>query len=487
MSRSRLKFQRTTLISIVLVDFLIGLALSRTKIYISIWWVVVCFAIFMVTALMQQRLLVPALVAFGLSAGWYYKKHVTLVGTADSDAVYGANTQLVFDLAHVHVVAPGKTDLVGKIGVKGFGAPMVYKGDRVSASAKLYPTRGSKQAGLSFAEITVITPSKSFIESTRRRFNAGMQSALPEPVASFGLGLLIGQRSTLPQQVSLQLSAVGLTHVVAVSGYNLTIIMRGVKRFLKKCSKYQSTLVSLLLIGVFLLFTGFSASIVRAALVSMLSLWAWYYGRSFRPIVLLLVAAVITAGLYPIYLWSDIGWYLSFLAFYGVMVIGPQVTQRIYKRKEPKLLMALIIETSCAQIMTMPIIMYIFGQFSVIALVANILVVPLVPIGMLLCLVAGLGGMLLTPVAGWFALPARLVLTYMLDIVAALSHLPKALIKQPLGLWQMITLYGLILFTVTILWHKNRGKRGIIVTELAGGLHVGSQQMVNNQTGKGYN
>lgn len=142
-----------------------------------------------------------------------------------------------------------------------------------------------------------------------------MQSALPEPAASFGLGLLIGQRSTIPKSVSLQLAAVGLTHVVAVSGYNLTIIMRAVRKLLRKRSKYQSTVASLLLIGIFLLFTGFSASIVRAAIVSTLSLWAWYYGRTFRPIVLILLAAVITAGVYPIYLWSDIGWYLSFLAF----------------------------------------------------------------------------------------------------------------------------------------------------------------------------
>lgn len=491
---------RTTLIALGLVAFLIGLSLARTKIGVD-GWLVVASLVVLAASIIRFKLLLPlAAIAAGLTFGWwrgsgyliqltryndFYRHNITIAGTADSDAIYGTNSQLSFDLGHVRVVGQKRVDLVGKVAIKGFGEPMVYKGNQVRVTGKLYPTRGSRQASISFGTIKITRKTSSSIENIRRRFEAGMQSALPEPVASFGLGLLIGQRSTIPKIVSLELAAVGLTHVVAVSGYNLTIIMRGVRRLMKKRSKYQITLASLLLMGTFLLFTGFSASIVRAAIVSVLSLWAWYYGREFRPVVLILIAAAITAGFYPLYLWSDIGWYLSFLAFFGVMVIGPLISKRLYKRKEPKLVMSLIIETSSAQIMTMPIIMYIFGQFSAIALIANVLVVPLVPIGMLLCLVAGLGGMFLPMLAGWFAWPARVMLIYMLDVAAALSRLPRALIKQPLGLWQMIALYGMILFLVAVLWHKNRGKRDIIAAEQAGGRNVGSQQMVNYQAGEG--
>jgi competence protein ComEC len=387
---------------------------------------------------------------------------VIVQGTADNDAVYGDKSQIAFDIAHITVQDPIATPLIGKMTIKGFGASMVYKGNYVQAEGKLYKTRGAKQAGISFAQIEILHNSTSIVDIIRRKYEAGMQSALPEPLASFGLGLLIGQRSTLPQEVTLALSAVGLTHVVAVSGYNLTIIMRGTRRLLRKRSKYQSTILSVLLIVLFLLLTGFSASIVRAALVSVLSLWAWYYGRTFRPIVLILLAAAITAGFYPIYIWSDIGWYLSFLAFFGVLVIGPLATRRIYKHKEPKMITALIIESLSAQLMTVPIIMYIFGQFSGIALVANILVVPLVPLAMGLCLLAGLGGMLLPAVSGWFAWPARLVMTYMLDIVNILAGLPHALTQQPMAVWQMLVVYGLIAAITFVIWHKTKAKPGII-------------------------
>ncbi len=472
-----LEFRRTTLIALGLVAFLAGLGLARLKLYVPVWWTGMVLGFLIFSCYWLRKFIPLAIVLVGIFFGLFrggsylqqvdryaafYKQPVTITGVANTDAVYGDRSQLTFDLGHLRLTSPADTNLVGKIGVKGFGEYMVYKGDKVQVSGKLYPTRGAKSASISFADIKTLERSNSVIESTRRRFEAGMQSALPEPLASFGLGLLIGQRTTIPKDVNAQLAAVGLTHIVAVSGYNLTIIMRAVRHLLKKRSKYQSTLVSILLIGLFLLFTGFSASIVRAALVSTLSLWAWYYGRNFRPLVLILLAAALTAGWYPIYLWSDIGWWLSFLAFYGVLVLGPLLARRLFHLKEPKLVAAVAIETVSAQIMTLPLIMYIFGQLSVVSLVANMLVVPLVSVGMLLCLFAGLGGMLLAPVSGWFAWPARYLLTYMLDVAAILARLPGALVEQPLLLWQMLALYLLVLVVVVILWQKNRGSRGIL-------------------------
>ena len=486
MASYKYKFRRTTLIAVFLTAVLVGLGLARTKIEFQFWWLAVSLLLIIISLRRARVMFVVPIMLLGLCIGWWrgsaymalldnydnlYKNNVVVVGVADSDAVYGDKSQISFDLGQIKVIAPYRIDLVGKIGVKGFGEPMVYKGDIVQVSAKLYPFRGPRQASLSFASIKVIEKSDSAIEVIRRRFEAGMQSALPEPAASFGLGLLIGQRSTIPKSVSLQLAAVGLTHVVAVSGYNLTIIMRAVRKLLRKRSKYQSTVASLLLIGIFLLFTGFSASIVRAAIVSILSLWAWYYGRTFRPIVLILLAAVITAGVYPIYLWSDIGWYLSFLAFFGILVLAPLTTKRMYKSRQPKILMTLIIETSAAQIMTMPIIMYIFGQFSAVALLANVLVVPLVPIAMSLCLIAGLAGMFVPFMSGWLALPSRLSLTYMLDVVSLLSRLPRALIQQSITVWQMVLMYCGLIILVIILWHKIKTSSGIItdIKQVVGG------------------
>jgi competence protein ComEC len=470
------KLKRTTLIMLGLGAFLAGIALARTKLLIDPIVVWLCLAFIFAVYRRSQTATAVCIVLFGLSLGWWrgqsymvevakyqplYRQNVTVVGVADTDGIYNGS-QLSFDLTKLQVTHPYQTELVGKVAVKGFGATAVYRGDIVQVSGNLYPTRGSRQASLSYANMAIIERSGSAVENIRHRFIAGMYNALPEPLASFGLGLLVGQRNTLPQEVSDQLSAVGLTHIVAVSGYNLTIIMLAVAVMLKGRSKYQITLLSAILIIMFLLFTGFSASIVRAAIVSGLALLAAYYGRKFRPLMLILLAAALTAGWYPIYIWSDIGWYLSFLAFFGVLIIAPLVTVRIYKVKEPKLVALVVIETICAQIMALPLIMYIFGEVSLISLVANVLIVPLVPLAMLLSFVAALGGMFVPSLAGWIAWPAKILLTYMLDLVNIMSRVPHALAPSSLPLPKLIFVYLVVISAVFALWAKTRHKNATI-------------------------
>ncbi len=392
-------------------------------------------------------------------------KHIVATIQADSDAVYDDNKTLSFDASRLHVSDPEDLIFPGRLQISGFGVPAVYKGDIVEIEGKIFASRGSRQLRMSFADMKVLGRSSSPVDTVRRKFAAGMESALPEPQASFGLGLLIGQRNTLPDSSTAILSAVGLTHIIAVSGYNLTIIMRFVKRLLHKRSKYQITVISLLLMGLFLLMTGFSASIVRAAIVSSLSLLAWYYGRTFRPVLLLTLTACITAGFNPFYIWSDIGWYLSFLAFFGVLVVAPLISTRLLGTKEPKPLTAVLMESLCALLMTIPFVLYIFSQISMVALMANLLVVPLVPLAMLLALVAGLAGMLLPAISGLLALPAQVLLTYMLDLAQLLSRIPHALVERRLSLGSMLFLYGCITLFVVILWRATEKKRVILAAE----------------------
>jgi competence protein ComEC len=375
-----------------------------------------------------------------------YRQPIVMTAQVDNDAIYGRQSQLSFDVVQAAVIRPKHRSLVGKIKVEGMGVPMIYRGDLVQVEGSMMPTKGSAQAKFSFAKLTLIKRGGSPIDTIRRKFIAGLGTTLPEPEASFGAGLLLGQRSTIPKDISDQLSATGLTHLVAVSGYNLTIIIVAARKLLGKASKFQSTVCAAALMVLFTLVTGFSASIVRAALVSGLSLLAWYYGRRFKPALLIAGTAAAMALWNPFYLWSDIGWYLSFLAFFGVLLLAPLLGSLIGRGKPLKLVGALLAETIAAQIMTLPIIMYIFGRVSLVGLLANILVVPLVPLAMLLTLVAGLAGMIYAPVGGWLAWPAKELLTYMVDLVGLLSRLPHAQAQKLISLRAMLAGYGLILF-----------------------------------------
>ena len=121
-----------------------------------------------------------------------------------------------------------------------------------------------------------------------------------------------------------------------------------------------------------------------------------------------------------------------------------------------------LIETMAAQLMTLPLIMYIFGQISIVSLPANILVVPLVPFAMATAFVAALGGMFVPFMAGWFAWPAKLLMTYMLDVANLLSRIPNALSQRSLNIPQMLFIYVVILIVAVVLWRKTLGKNGIV-------------------------
>jgi len=93
----------------------------------------------------------------------------------------------------------------------------------------------------------------------------------------------------------------------------------------------------------------------------------------------------------------------------------------------------------------LPLIMAMFGQLSLVGLVTNVLIVPLIPFAMLLSAVAAATGMWLTPVAGWVAWPANLLLTYTLDIVHLFAAIPSIFLHRTISTPSMLYFYGLVL------------------------------------------
>lgn len=406
--------------------------------------------------------------------GPYHFQKITLQARATEDAMYGKYSQLTFTADHI-VLADG-TRLAGKLEVSGFGENAVFQNDQAVISGKLYPGFGAYQGRISYAQFMVASRHPTIVAEIRRRFTAGVQTVLPEPLAPFAMGLLIGQRATLPDSVKQDLLMVGLTHIIAVSGYNLTIILQASRELLAGQSKRLSTALTFGLIAVFLLLAGASASIVRAAIVSTLSIVAGYYGRNFRPLNLLAVAAV-TAWANPFYVWSDLSWYLSFLAFFGVMILAPLVQARWPGRWHQNIVGAVALESVCAELMSLPFVLHIFGQMSFVGLPANILVTALVPLAMLLGTVAGLAGMVLGPSAGWAAWPATTLLNYMLDTAHFMAHLPHIFVQNlSLSLAGMLFLYGLVGLFIGLLWHKTKATKSAIITD----KNEWSQQMVND-------
>jgi competence protein ComEC len=244
------KFRRRTLILWFCLGILTGVGLARGgRVASSVWpsfLAPVCLLACSRRSVPSLLLIIFLGLSLGLWRGSIYmrklgdydrveKQKISLTARASEDAVYGDTSQLTFKASHV--ILDGGQALAGNIQLSGFGVNAVYEGDEVAASGELYPAQGSVQARMSYARLSLLAHHPSVIAEIRRKFAAGTQTALPEPLAPFAMGLLIGQRSDLPDNVKQDLLMVGLTHIIAVSGYNLTIILHASRRLLGKRSK----------------------------------------------------------------------------------------------------------------------------------------------------------------------------------------------------------------------------------------------------------
>lgn len=180
---------------------------------------------------------------------------------------------------------------------------------------------------------------------------------------------------------------------------------------------------------------------------------------------LLAFAAAVTLVIDPSFAWGNIGWELSFAAFAGVMIFAPLIEEYFFADKKPNMVRRILIETTSAQVFTLPIILSVFGQLSVVAIVSNLLVLPLVPIAMLLVFASGLGGLLLGVV--WIiSWPTQLLLTYMVRVVELTSSLSWSQVQLNLPTYGVFIWYFmLIAVCIYIVWVTKYNLRSSSIIE----------------------
>lgn len=329
------------------------------------------------------------------------------------------------------------------------------RGDIVTVQSKASEGFGSFQLSLYRAKVLKTQHSEDWFLAIRDSFVASVRRVMPEPEASLAVGFLVGQKSALPVDFEEQLKIVGLTHLVVASGYNLTILVRFARRVLARRSRYLALLGSSGLIAGFIAISGMSPSMNRAGIVTMLSLLAWYYGRKFHPIQLIVLVAACSAFFYPVYLWSDLGWLLSFAAFTGVLVAAPLLIRLCWKDGNPGAFARLVVETVSAELMTLPLIIIAFGYIPLYALLANILVAPVIPFAMVATAVAGLAGYV-GGIAAIAALPASIVTAFVVAVVEKLAALPFAELPFTASTLLGVAWFAAVTAVLWMIWVRRR-------------------------------
>lgn len=210
-----------------------------------------------------------------------------------------------------------------------------------------------------------------------------LDASVGAPESGLAASMLLGAKQGLSQATVEDFRASGLSHLLAVSGYNVTLIanllLACAKRWLPK--RWH---VALALVGIvaFVLGTGSSAAVVRAGVVGTLTSLALHSGRTTAAGRALLVAAAAMVLVNPSVAATDVGFQLSFAATAAILAWVPWLTRRLSWLPDVLTVRTSLATTLAATAGTLPIVALTFGRVSLVSIAANVLAAPLVPLTM---------------------------------------------------------------------------------------------------------
>jgi competence protein ComEC len=289
---------------------------------------------------------------------------------------------------------------------------------------------------MSYPDIEVISSwhgnfIKSALFSIKRKFLEKVNMAIPEPENLLMGGLILGEKASFSQELRQNFVDTGTIHIVALSGYNVTIVAEWFMKLFSFLPQNLGIGVGIIAILLFVLMSGGSSTAVRAGIMASLVLVARATGRNYDVARALVLALVIMILFNPFILVYDVSFQLSFIATIAVIFFTPKVEKYFLWVPETFKLRDIISVTFAAYIFVLPFILYKMGNLSLVALPANILILPFIPITMLLGFLTGLFGII------WYVLAVPLgyasywLLHYELGIVNFFANIHFAAISVP--------------------------------------------------------
>lgn len=199
------------------------------------------------------------------------------------------------------------------------------------------------------------------------------------PASALVSGVLLGDKSGFDKATNNEIQIAGITHVVVLSGYNVTLVVTLVLLVTARLNKKLRILCVYFFLFLFLILVGPTQSLLRASVMTSIILLVDYYGFDKDYLRALLLALIIIAALNPPALVWDISLHLSFLATIGLLVINPHIAKLLFFIPNKFSLQEIITTTLSTQIAVLPVLIFQIGAISTLSPLVNLLVVPLVP------------------------------------------------------------------------------------------------------------
>ncbi len=285
-------------------------------------------------------------------------------------------------------------------------------------------------------------PIRSTLFNMKHSFLGSISNVIPEPHASLLGGLVVGAKQSLGEDILDDFRATGIIHIVVLSGYNVTIVAEAIMRFFSFLPQNARLILGASSILGFMVMVGAGATVVRASIMALIVVFARATGRMKEITIALLAAGVLMLLFNPRILVFDPSFQLSFLATIGLIYLAPSIER--YFKLIPTVFQfrEFAVATISTQIFVLPLLLYMTGQFSIVALPVNLLVLFAIPATMLFGFLAGTIGLFSSILALPFSVAAYLLLEYELKIVELFATLPFASVNMPnISFWLVVILY----------------------------------------------
>ncbi|MEK4663222.1 ComEC/Rec2 family competence protein [Priestia sp. FSL H7-0729] len=301
---------------------------------------------------------------------------------------------------------------------------------------------------------------------TRHTLGSAVEQLFPEPHGGYMKGLIIGMANDIDPGTYGQFSQLGLTHILAISGTHVAVYVASLLLILSwlRLTRETALTIVLILVPAYVLLSGGSPSVIRAGIMSIIGLYMARRGLARDGLQMISTAALLMMWWDPYFLLS-VSFQLSFLVTAGLMIYMPLIN-RLFS-SWPKSLAATASVTVTAQLISFPVTILYFNQFSLLSFVANFLLVSLIsaivlPLGTVAMLLSFIWVPLAKPLA-WIAIQLN-QLTFV--SVEWMNSLPGFVLiwATPSLLW--IAAYYAVLYASLYLLHRGKGEqRGTTLLE----------------------
>lgn len=244
-------------------------------------------------------------------------------------------------------------------------------GTNYRTNVRYYATVTPEDVKITFGKPSIIEQFTSFLRNL-------LINNMGERYGSIAFSMFTGDKYALDPNISDIFNAVGIGHILAVSGLHIGFVISILSFILSKANKKVGFTITSIIVGLYVILADFSPSVVRAAIMALVTSLSVFFGGRKDLLSSLCLSYCLILSIKPFYLF-DVGFLLSFGAIFGIAMFSKPIT-RIFKKKLPQKLSQALATSISVEIALIPTMVYFFNRLQTISCIINVIVIPYVSV-----------------------------------------------------------------------------------------------------------